>query len=168
MKGIFKQYASYNLWANTQFADIIRSITPSYLDRDIESSFPSIRATLNHIRSAETIWATRLQGNPLTQWPAIDSAETPRAVADAIIEASKTLEKLVHQYTDEDLLKEFTYSTMNGSPQQDVLQDMLLHVFNHSSFHRGQLVTLFRQSGINTLPRTDYIAYARAQKEVLG
>jgi uncharacterized damage-inducible protein DinB len=41
---------------------------------------------------------------------------------------------------------------------------MLLHVFNHSNFHRGQLVTILRQLGEEKIPQTDYIHYSRSRK----
>lgn len=161
MQQIFTQYAAYNLWANTQFALVVRGITPSYFDREVESSFSSIRATINHIRSAEQIWTSRLQGAPLHHWPPYNEGETPKEVADAWLQGSQALGLYISQINNEAFGKEYAYKDMKGNPHTDVLGNILMHVFNHSTFHRGQLVTLFRQSGIQTIPRTDYIVYAR-------
>ncbi len=164
MKEIFTQYAAYNVWANTQFADIIRSITPSYTDREIESSFPSIRATVNHIRSAEHIWLCRIKDEPITSWPQYDEYESNNDLADAWLKGSKQILSFAEQLTYEQFAQEYAYKDMKGNTHTDVLSNIFMHLFNHSSFHRGQLVTLFRQSGISTIPRSDYIVYARELK----
>lgn len=166
MKQIFTQYASYNVWANTQFAEAIKGLTPSYFDKEIESSFPSIRETINHIRSAEYIWLKRLQGTPPTQWPQYHPVETPNEVAEAWLEGSKALALCIEGLQDSDFDTPYLYNDMRGNPQSDMLQSILMHAFNHSSYHRGQLVTLLRQSGITSIPRTDYIVYARGLKLV--
>ncbi|CAN5422741.1 damage-inducible protein DinB [soil metagenome] len=161
MKQIFTQCAAYNLWANTQFAEVINGITPSYFDREIESSFPSIRKTINHIRSAEYIWLQRMQANSLTEWPGINLAERPKEVAAAWVKGSEILAIQIERLKDADFEKYYPYSDMKGIEHKDLLSTMLMQVFTHSTFHRGQLVTLFRQSGITNIPRTDYIAYSR-------
>ncbi len=161
MKQIFTQYAAYNLWANTQFAESISGLTPSYFDKEIESSFPSIRATINHIRAAEYIWLNRLQGNSITEWPQYDPNEKPKEVAAAWLKGSQTLALRIEKLLDTDFDGLYNYLDMSGNPRRDMLNDMLMHVFNHSTYHRGQLVTLFRQTGIGNIPRTDYMVYAR-------
>lgn len=166
MNDIFIQYAAYNVWASTQFANVIRGITPSYLNREIESSFPSIRATINHIRSAEYIWLSRLKGEPVTVWPEFDPIESSNELADAWLQGSQALALYIEQMPDADFSKEFTYHDMKGNPHTDTLNSVFMHLFNHSSFHRGQLVTLFRQSGLTVIPRSDYIVYARGLKQV--
>ncbi len=164
MKEIFTQYAAYNLWASTQFAEIIRGITPSYTDREIESSYPSIRATINHIRSAEYIWLSRLQHESVTEWPQISDTESTNDLADGWLKGAQAILSFVEQLTDEEFAQEYEYKDMKGNAHTDILSNIFMHLFNHSSFHRGQLVTLFRQSGISTIPRSDYIVYARGLK----
>jgi uncharacterized damage-inducible protein DinB len=164
MKEIFTQYAAYNLWANEQFAEVIEGITPSYVDKEIESSFPSIRGTINHIRSAEYIWLNRLQGNLLTEWPQYDLKESTKDLATAWLLGSKQLAIYLEKIIDTDFEQEYEYKDMKGNPHTDKLSNIMMHLFNHSGFHRGQLVTLFRQSGISIIPRTDYIVYARGLK----
>lgn len=158
------QYAAFNVWANSQFADIIRGITPSYIDREVVSSFPNIRATINHIRSAEHIWLNRLNGTPITEWPQYNELETTNNLADAWLQGSRDILAFVEQLTDEQFAEEYNYKDMAGNTHTDILSNIFMHLFNHSSFHRGQLVTLFRQSGISTIPRSDYIVYARGLK----
>jgi uncharacterized damage-inducible protein DinB len=51
---------------------------------------------------------------------------------------------------------------MNGKPGAFVMSDLLVHVLNHSTFHRGQLVTLLRQAGATALPATDFTEYRRS------
>ena len=60
MKDLLQQMARYNIWANKQFIDILLKMNDEILDKEINSSFPSIRATIYHMWSAEDIWLQRL------------------------------------------------------------------------------------------------------------
>ena len=69
MKQILLNYTAYNLWANTKLLDVLKSLDPSLLDKEIKSSFPSLRKTFNHIWSAEEVWHRRLHGESLASLP---------------------------------------------------------------------------------------------------
>jgi uncharacterized damage-inducible protein DinB len=62
--------------------------------------------------------------------------------------------------TDEDLERPLAYRTLDGTAHTTRLLDLLLHVVNHSTYHRGQLTTLLRQAG-GAPPATDYVVYTR-------
>jgi uncharacterized damage-inducible protein DinB len=53
-----------------------------------------------------------------------------------------------------------TYRAMNGSPYANPLGELLRHVVNHGTYHRGQVATLLRQLGVKP-PQTDLILYYR-------
>jgi len=42
-------------------------------------------------------------------------------------------------------------------------KDIIMTVINHGNYHRGQIVTLLRQLGVTTIPKTDYIEWVREQ-----
>ncbi len=62
---------------------------------------------------------------------------------------------LVHVYafqnSKKDLFKQPVYETV-------------MHVINHSTYHRGQLVTMMRTLGVKTIPQTDFSVFARKKK----
>jgi uncharacterized damage-inducible protein DinB len=60
----------------------------------------------------------------------------------------------------EDLETAIDYRDMAGNPFMQKLADILQHIVNHSTYHRGQLTTMIRQVGV-TPPRTDFLVFAR-------
>src|SRR4029079_18390331 len=69
MKEILINYTNYNLWANTTLTDVLKSIDSSLLDRELKSSFPSLRKTMHHIWGGQVVWLQRLSGESLTSFP---------------------------------------------------------------------------------------------------
>ncbi|MBL7865765.1 MAG: damage-inducible protein DinB, partial [Cyclobacteriaceae bacterium] len=56
------------------------------------------------------------------------------------------------------------YTNTKGQSFSNTVRDILFHVANHTTHHRGQIISDFRQSGIQPLV-TDFIFYIR-DKEV--
>lgn len=152
----------YNLWANDQFVDALKAISEDELRAEVESSYRSLLATFEHIVGAEWVWLQRLQGTSPTALPIIgQSFEGLEAMLDVLeSERSEYLDNL----TPDDLSGTLTYRDIRGTEYTNPLGDILAHVVNHSSYHRGQLATLLRQAGV-TPPSTDYILWIRQQSE---
>jgi uncharacterized damage-inducible protein DinB len=55
----------------------------------------------------------------------------------------------------------FEYKLMSGHPGKSPFGQMLAHVVNHGSYHRGQVTTLLRQLGAAPPKSTDMITYQR-------
>ncbi|HUO84444.1 MAG TPA: DinB family protein, partial [Thermoanaerobaculia bacterium] len=69
---------------------------------------------------------------------------------------------LLQSLTDDDLESSLNYRTLAGDAYESRLLDLLLHVVNHSTYHRGQLTTMLRQVGAKP-PSSDYVFYLREQ-----
>jgi uncharacterized damage-inducible protein DinB len=61
VKELFKQYASYNLWADERLSEVILTLSEEQVQQTVKSSFPSIHKTLLHMWDAESIWWQRLK-----------------------------------------------------------------------------------------------------------
>ena len=61
IESLLKDYAVFNLWANTQMVDWLKSKPQELMEREIPSSYPTLRETLLHIWGAEEIWLDRLR-----------------------------------------------------------------------------------------------------------
>ncbi len=122
-------------------------LTPEQFTRNLGSSFPCIRDTLVHILSAEWVWLRRWTGT------------SPRRVLDpagfgslgtlrarwAEVEVEQTA--FVDQLTPEALEHVVSYTNVQGAMWRYPLGQMLQHVVNHSTYHRGQVTTMLRQLG---------------------
>jgi uncharacterized damage-inducible protein DinB len=154
---------TYNDWANERILVAIAGLTEEQFTRPIVSSFSSIRDTISHIAFAEWIWLQRWLGESSAARPEW-SAEPPfETVRDRIRSTATERDAYLSGRTDESIGSAIDYRNTRGEPFRMELGDLLVHCANHSTYHRGQLVTMIRQAGGNP-PNTDYIQFVRAVK----
>jgi uncharacterized damage-inducible protein DinB len=138
-----RQFA-YNEWANHEVLSSISRHGPD--ERSLK--------LLGHIISAEILWLERLKQQPQSMrvWPAIDLGECEtksREIASAWREYLAPL-------TESDLSHEVRYTNSKGEPWTSNVLDILTHVIIHSAYHRGQIASHMRASGL-TPAYTDFI-----------
>jgi uncharacterized damage-inducible protein DinB len=149
---------AYNRWANARILDAAAKLTEEQFTRDLHSSHGSVRGTLVHMISGDWIWLTRWQGS--SPKAMLDPAEFPtfaalRARWTAI---EREQAEFVAKVTDESLRQEIRYVNLRGEPHAYLLWQMMQHIANHSTFHRGQVVTILRQLGA-VPPSTDFLVF---------
>jgi len=155
---LLKNYASYNRWANERFVEWLNGASEEQLKQEIESSFNSLSKTLLHLWNAEYGWLQTLKGEPWGTPPGRDFAGTPQEMFEGFLAGSRAFEDFVLSLTEEDFLESRPLGR-EGTPTS--VEAIILHVFNHATYHRGQLITMGRQVGLIEPPRTDYIYYIR-------
>jgi len=153
---LLAHYSAYGLWANTRFVERLGRGQDGVLDRPVASSFPSLRATLLHIRDAESAWRCRLIGAP-APWP----AEEDRAIT-SLPRHTAAFHDLVVSLTEEELLVPREYKDLKGDTHRQQAWQMVMHCVNHGTQHRGQLITMMRALGLDTIPANDLVAYQRS------
>lgn len=145
----------YHNWANRQLLDAVLPLSNEEWTRDLGSSFPSVQATAAHLIGVEWIWLERWKGkNPVAPPKWMDN---PSATQLGSVFANIEKERTGFLHTA-DFKRIVTYRLFNGSEGSDRLGALVYHVVNHSSYHRGQLVTLLRQLGKQP-PSTDFLIY---------
>lgn len=149
---------AYTEWANQRVLDAAAQLSPEAQQRETGASHGSIHGTLVHMLSAEWIWLERWKGSsPPGLWK---SAEFPDL--DAIrtrwqqIEADR--QQFIAGLTDAALAEAINYKDTKGNPYSLPLELQMQHVVNHSTLHRGQVVTMLRQAGVQP-PATDLLYY---------
>ena len=162
MKELLSEYALYNAWANKLIIDAMQKLDEAAAVKEIVSSFPSVLKTVVHTWSAESIWLQRLK---LIEHPVWQADGFSGNIADACAEwqsASKTLVKFVTEQADDNsFIQNLPFHDRQGVAYNMPVYQVLQHVFNHSTYHRGQLVTMLRQLGVTQIPSTDFIGFAR-------
>lgn len=164
MKKLIGEYASYNVWANERICSVIASLSDEKFNREVVSSFSSIQKTMLHMWVAQLIWIKRLEGLSLSVVPSEEFHGTRDDIVNGIISTSEILEEIAGSFSKEDLKSFRKYTTLKSGDFVSSQYEMLVHVFNHSTYHRGQLVTMLRQLGVTELPQTDLIFYYRQTK----
>jgi len=161
MKQLLTNYASYNLWANRRMAEMLSRLDDGAGDRPIVSSFPSVKQTVLHIWGAEWVWLQRLNGVSPRHFPSFGFEGGLQQAVDHWLETSGEFLGFVENTSEEFLLTTLDFTTLSSGPQSQRAFEMIHHCFNHSTYHRGQLVTMGRQLGLNEIPSTDFIFYLR-------
>jgi uncharacterized damage-inducible protein DinB len=164
MKELLHQYAAHNLWANKQLIDVINQLTPAQIQQQITSSFPGIFKTVLHLLDAESMWWQRLKLKEHVERPSETFTGDFSELQQRLITQSTLYEQWTGSLLDHQLQHVFAYQRSKTEQQKQPVYQALLHIFNHGSYHRGQLVTMLRQLGITTIPQTDFNAYLRQKK----
>jgi uncharacterized damage-inducible protein DinB len=157
-KELILQYVNYNCWANQCIADVLVKTDPSLLDQEVKSSFPSLRKTVHHIWDAELAWMSRMKGEVLA-WP--PTAQFKNPAIDQFVQTSQDFADFVNSKDEAFLNTETTYKNSKGETYTTINSGIIMHCMNHSTYHRGQLITLLREVGVTVLPSTDLIAFLR-------
>ncbi len=164
MKELLSQYASYNLWANNELLKQVLTLTDQQQQQEIESSFPSIRLTVFHIWDAESIWWQRLKLQEQIIRPSGSTNMPMTEIANGWQQQSKTWTDWIANANDPQLDHVFAYQNSKREQFKQPVYQMLLHLFNHGTYHRGQLITMLRQVGANKITSTDFILWSRNKK----
>ena len=162
MKEAMVQMARYNVWANARMLAALSGLPEAMMDAETVSSFPSIRCTIAHLRAAEHIWLERLLLAERPAWTGDDLADNFPTLAAQWRAASEGLLRFCEkQYNDMALLHVVEYHDLKGALHKTPVFAIFQHIFNHSTYHRGQLVTMMRTLGAMKIPQTDYIHFVR-------
>ena len=161
-------HLTYSVWATAKLSEIIENADESILKKESPSSFNTIEKTILHIWDAELVWFKRLQGESLTEWPSKDFEGDREALIGGWIDNCMALKEYVEGKGEDFLSTTISYTTMGGKPYSNTVEEIIYHVVNHGTFHRGQIVTMLRANGVTKLAdteelsSTDLITYLRA------
>jgi uncharacterized damage-inducible protein DinB len=150
----------FNAWANNRTVDACAALAPEQFTRDLASSFRSVRDTLAHIYGAQWVWLERWHGRVPTALPSAADFPDLDTVRRRFVEIDRNLVDFAASLNADDLHRLVQYKTVAGAAQAQPLWQMLQHVANHSTYHRGQVTTLLRQLGAKATS-TDLIAFYR-------
>ncbi len=160
-------YAAYNLWANKTLAQWLENKPSETLVAEVPSSFSSILKTFRHILAVQEFWQAVVAETKLSTNRYGQSEGITREVINELIANSEAFAEYVASLSEEDLLNSVYLDTpwVKGEmPRYEFLQ----HVVNHSTYHRGQIITIGRNAGLTDAPMTDYNYFNFAMKEVLS
>jgi uncharacterized damage-inducible protein DinB len=157
----------YTEWANALAMDAAAKLSDEDLRRDVGISHKSIFGTLLHMAGAEWIWLERWHGRSPVKAVAW-SLWTTDTCADLATLTERWRElidgraRFISGLNDEELEVELAFRLLSGDPSSMRLVDQMQHVVNHATMHRGQVVGMIRQLGIDP-PATDLIFYIRRE-----
>lgn len=160
LKKIIVNSLEYNLWVNEQYCHWLSEKSDVLLNMHVESSFPSILLTIQHILHTQKYWSSVLQGQlnlPIEQnqidpeQPKLDR----KTIFTSLIESSRNVLQYIKGLNDSELLKSVEIKNEWFTCDFTKLEYVQQLTF-HGAYHRGQIITIGRNIGIVDAPLTDY------------
>jgi uncharacterized damage-inducible protein DinB len=156
----FRLLYDYNSWANHRTLDACAALSEEQFTRDLGSSFRSVRDTLAHICGVEWLWLERWHGRSHNALPPAVEFPNLASLRRRWDEVEQNLLDYVASLTPEDVQRTIQHKTTQDVSQSAPLWQMLQHLVNHGTYHRGQVATLLRQLGAKPIS-TDLILFYR-------
>ena len=148
----------YNRWAHELVFESVSDLSKEQYERVVGGSFPSVRLTLEHVLATEVVWLSRWEGHSLGEAPDYSGIADSAALIRMWRYFRERQDGFITSLADDELAKPIAIRTRSGIETVQPLGDTMLHVVNHSTYHRGQITNLVRQVGGK--PRsTDYFTY---------
>jgi uncharacterized damage-inducible protein DinB len=148
MKKYFLKLYQYNAWANKR---VLATLNRQAVNDE------KILTLMGHIVAAQFLWLHRIKGLPAPDvklWGTYELAQLHELVDEAgrqwidFVEATENFDR------------EMTYRNYVGDPYTNNVEMIMIHLVNHSSYHRAQIAMLLRQKGLEPI-NTDFITYDR-------
>lgn len=155
LREINRWYA-YARWANTRMLDACETLPVETLSRETGSSFASVLGTLEHLYGADWIWLERFEGRPRAVFPPKGAYPTVASIREAWDALQGRREAFLASLTAARLAEPLRYTNMKGEAMAYPLGDLLFHLSNHATYHRGQVMQSVRQLG-GRVQSSDYL-----------
>ncbi len=158
---LLQTHLAYNAWASARLLEAADKLPPEDLNRDHGTSDKSVLGTLVHVFAADRVWLRRIEGNaPL---PFVTAGDHDLGVLRR--EWPQLNERWINwggELTPQSLETRISYKDLRGNAWETPLWQVVLHVVNHATHHRGQAAGFLRSMG-HTPPPLDLIAYYRSR-----
>ncbi|MGC5327294.1 DinB family protein [Brevibacillus sp. SYSU BS000544] len=145
------QMYNYHTWANQTIIGRIKELPSSVLSQEMNSSFPTIAHALSHIYAVDKTWFLVLTG---TDMPEALQTCMPlnERILDSVDEYANSFDELAEQYREwfrsqADLEQTILLDNPYAGIRQTRLSEIVLHLVNHGTYHRGNISTMLRQLG---------------------
>ncbi|WP_421382266.1 DinB family protein [Bacillus salacetis] len=153
------QLFDYHAWATDKLLVYIEKEVPQSFSTQIESVFPSVKETFQHLYEVDCLWYDRMnEAFHNDDSKVLSSPEEYRAAFQELHQ-----EILGFIKDTEDLENLINYRTSNGEKFTNSLEDLLQHLVNHGTYHRGNISAMLRQQGYPG-HSTDYIYFLREKE----
>lgn len=161
MKEQIASLASYNFWANQLIVSAVNQLPPEAKEKEVISSFNSLHSTLLHMWNAESVWYQRVKLQERIIMPGDQFNGDTSELGRLLLQQSKLWSDWAAAANELALDHVFQYYNSKKEYFKQPVWQVMMHVFNHATYHRGQLVTMLRQLGVEKIPSTDFIVFMR-------
>lgn len=157
------QLYDYNVWANDRLFTHLQQLPEDVFNAEITSVFPTVSVTLGHMYVFEMLFMSALSGisneeiyPEMMKWRANVQGRTLEEMWSLFAGAAQQFRELLERTPDPD--KAITIEHPSYGRMDTRFSDILQHVVNHGTYHRGNVTAMLRQQG-HVGVSTDYIFY---------
>lgn len=152
----------YHTWANQTILNRIKELPSSVFSQEVNSSFPTVAHALNHIYAVDKMWYLVLTGTGMP-----DALQACRPLNERILSNADEYTLLFSQLAEQfrewlgnqaDLEQSILLDNPYAGSRQTRLAEIMLHLVNHGTYHRGNISTMLRQLGHSSV-MTDYVLF---------
>jgi uncharacterized damage-inducible protein DinB len=151
----------YLAWATSAILDAAKQLPFAEYEKDRGSSHGGIKTTLDHMFRADSLWFSRVAGEPFGNIADVAVPDTLPELQQEWLTLLGRWQNWFQQLEPNQYGIEVRYANSQGVPYSTPLWQVVLHLVNHSTLHRGQVVTMMRQTGVKP-PATDLIFFYRS------
>lgn len=155
----FTALAAYNSWANDKAMAWLYELSNEQWEQLLTSSFGSVMQTAIHIASAEKIWIDFWTKAPNPVYLSSHFGGSKTELINTWKTASAEVYDFIKNCPEEHYNTPVTFVYPRGGSGQLLYWQTFVHILNHSTYHRGQLVTLLRQVGFTQMSSIDLATY---------
>jgi uncharacterized damage-inducible protein DinB len=158
IKDYIKQAYDYTYWANHRYFAVAEGLTEEQLHRMLGHSWGDVHGTLVHMMSSEWVWFQRWHGT--TPKGHLDKADYPTlaVLKKRWAEIEAEMRAYIEAQSDESLQAPIRYTNFRGETFNVPLWEMLAHIANHETHHRGELAAMYALMDVSH-PEDEMIQY---------
>ncbi|ARC27468.1 MULTISPECIES: DinB family protein [Bacillus cereus group] len=147
-----KNMYKYHLWANKVLLERIKELPNNVLYKEANSSYPNIAQTFSHIYVVDVMWLQVLKGIGMQEALEASMLLLEKTNLYSVDEFIKYFEELASQYEEwmnsqKDLEQKINLNNPWSGARETAYSEILFHVANHGTYHRGNITTMLRQQG---------------------
>lgn len=135
----------YHRWATAQVLEECAPLASELLLKNLGGSFPSIHDTLVHLYRADSVWLDRLHDRPTDKLEKYTAPGCMFELRDAWTQVQEDMIDRARQLTEPAWERVLSYRTQAGLPYNSPVWQVIMHVVNHGTYHRGQITNMLRQ-----------------------
>src|SRR4051812_38913096 len=144
---MLRELLAYNTWANIRVLQAVARLDPDQFTRKVGGSYPSVHATLTHMLWAEWVWLERWLGRSPKELFAPEEFPSVADLRERWTQIQTTQDAFVRSLARDELQRVVRYTNRFEQTWEYALWRALYHLFNHSTYHRGQVTNMLRLLG---------------------
>jgi uncharacterized damage-inducible protein DinB len=152
---VLQTLVEYHYWARDRLVPAVEALTDEQLRQPLGNSFSSVFDTVVHLYGADWIWRSRWEGVSPMALPSPDLYDSLAKVRGDWEDEERRIRAIVNALGPDGIARPIEYTGWDGRRQAQPFWQMLQHLVNHGSYHRGQITAMLRQ--MNCLRRRAWI-----------